>query len=233
MDVLVINTVLVLLSLFGLVDCFWGCRIFKVILQIFGFVIGAGAGAALGLGLSNGNFAVALFAGLLGGLLGAVIIVALRALGIFLIGAFLGLLAGSLLMMAGLRLNPVFLLVVAVIGGILCLVLDKLMIIVATAFGGAWFSVFGFASVFLGNFGALWGLLLGSRAVYGAGGFLSMLVLMWLALGVIGILVQYGIIPLQQYATDRLPLEELLKKWELPKASVETPESINHQFSVR
>ena len=211
MEAVVMNAFIVVVGLFGLFECFWGYRLFNITLRIFGFLLGAAVGSGLGLGFTNGNAIAAIFAGLLGGVILSVIIVALRKLGIFMIGACLGLLVGSLFALAGLNHILVFVML-AIAGGILAVVMDKLMIILSTAIGGAWLAVFGIANLFIGNANFLPNLVFGSQA-RGMSALLIALVLAWIALSVVGILVQYEKIPLQQYVMDRLPIEQLRKKW--------------------
>lgn len=211
MEAVVMNAFIVVVGLFGLFECFWGYRLFNIILRIFGFLIGAAIGGGLGVGFTQGNAIAGIFAGLLGGALLSAVIVALRKLGIFLFGASLGLLLGSLLALAGLNHILVFVML-AIAGGILAVVMDKLMIILSTAIGGAWLAVFGIANFFIGNANFLPNLVFGSQA-RGMSALLIALVLAWMALSVVGILVQYEKIPLQKYLMDRLPIEQLQKKW--------------------
>ena len=211
MEAVGMNALIVVVGLFGLFECFWGYRLFNIILRIFGFLIGAAIGGGLGVGFTQGNAIAGIFAGLLGGALLSAVIVALRKLGIFLFGASLGLLLGSLLALAGLNHILVFMML-AIAGGVLAVVMDKLMIILSTAIGGAWLAVFGIANLFIGNANFLPNLVFGSQA-RGMSALLIALVLAWIALSVVGILVQYEKIPLQQYVMDRLPIEQLRKKW--------------------
>ena len=98
---------------------------FNIVLRIFGFLIGAAIGGGLGVGFTQGNAIAGIFAGLLGGALLSAIIVTLRNLGIFLFGASLGLLLGSLLALAGLNHILVFVML-AIAGGVLAVVMDKI-----------------------------------------------------------------------------------------------------------
>jgi len=205
------NAIVLLVSLFGLFECMWGYRLFNIILRIFGFGVGATIGASLGLGFSDGNPFVALFAGLLGGIFIAAIIVLLRKLGIFLIGAFLGVLVGFLLAAAGLKSLTVSV-ILAVAGGVLAIVIDKLMIILSTAIGGAWLTIFGVSSIFIGNTDMMQNILFGSQKG-GMGALFIVLVMLWIGLSAVGILVQYEKIPLQKFMMERLPIEQLQKKW--------------------
>ena len=124
----------------GLADCFFGYRIFKIILGLMGFAVGAMFGGMAGYNVSSGEGTVAFVAGAIGGLMGAMLFVHLFYIGVFLMGAALGvvLTAGGVAAAQGHELEPVVLLVAAVIGGVIALVLQKLVIIVSTSFSGAW-----------------------------------------------------------------------------------------------
>src|SRR3954451_20284934 len=77
----------VLLLLGGAVSCFAGYRLFKVVLGIYGFILGAGlASSAMG----SSNTIGMVIAALAGGLVGAVILVFAYFVGIALVGAGLG-----------------------------------------------------------------------------------------------------------------------------------------------
>ena len=86
------------------------------------------------------------------------------------------------------------LMILAVMGGIAALLLRKLMIIVATGFGGAWSVVTGIAfftmeAIDRTNIVELF---------WPGGRHLFPIVLCWLALGIVGVMVQYKVVPLSQ-----------------------------------
>ena len=130
------------LLLGGAVSCFAGYRLFKIVLGIYGFILGAGL-ASSAMGASNTlGMVVAAFAG---GLVGALILVFAYFIGIALVGAGLG----ALLLHVGwgyVRTGDppaIAVIAVAVIGAIGAMVLQRYVIVVATAFGGAWTMVLG------------------------------------------------------------------------------------------
>ena len=130
------------LLLGGAVSCFAGYRLFKIVLGIYGFILGAGL-ASSAMGASNTLGMVV--AALAGGLVGALILVFAYFIGIALVGAGLGALLlhiGWGYVRAG---DPpaIAVIVVAVIGAIGAMVLQRYVIIVATAFGGAWTMMLG------------------------------------------------------------------------------------------
>ena len=100
--------------------------------------------------MSNGNSLVVLAAGLVAGVVGAALFVVLYYIGVFVIGASLAVfLAVGLGIVANVQpLPPLALLIAAAIGGVLALVLQKFVIILSTAFSGAWSVVSGIAWLF-------------------------------------------------------------------------------------
>lgn len=177
--------------LIGVVQCFWGYRLFRFVLGIVGFLIGAALGWAIGLSFIGEQWG-AILGAILGGLIGAGLFSALYFLGVFVMGAFLGAILGATLLgVAGLDQIPVVLIVLAVIGGIIAVVFQKAMIILSTAFSGSWSAVTGIA-YFLGGGYAWAGLAGGLRRT----GWPTILVLLaWIALGVVGSVVQFRTAP--------------------------------------
>ncbi len=121
----------------GLLDCFFGYRIFKVTLTVLGGLIGVlvgqAAGAALGLGQA-GQIGTMLAGGLLGaGLVFLLYIAAVFVAG-FLFGATLGiLLLANFHQMVALLSGGVM----GVIGGFLAVKLQRVLLILSTALLGA------------------------------------------------------------------------------------------------
>jgi hypothetical protein len=170
----------------GAIECFFGYRIFKIILGIVGFVAGAALGAMIAAATSDTE-AVVWLAAVVGGLIGAGLAVGLYFIGIFLLGAVVGVLLGYALFAA---MNsepvPVVILILAVIAGIVAVAFQKLMIIGSTAFGGAWSVVSALAS-FIAPVNPLNPQTLARLNR----GLLAGVVVGWLALGIAGAVVQY------------------------------------------
>jgi len=190
----VLNVIIGLGILVGAIQCFFGYRIFKFILGLTGFLVGGALAAAIGYALSQEE-AVALLAGLVGGFIGAALMVALYFIGIFLIGAFLGGVLGAVLFaVAGSNPEPAVLLILAVIAGVVALVFQKFMIIISTGFGGAWSIVIGIAYFTTGAIDPT-----NIERLFRSGGsHLYAIVLCWLALGIVGVIVQYKLIPTEE-----------------------------------
>jgi hypothetical protein len=134
------------LILGGVVSCFFGYRLFRIVLAIFGFILGALAASSV-FGVSDTGPMIV--AALVGGLIGAGILFAAYFVGVALIGAGLGAATANLLFSASDR-DPHFLVVVffAVAGAAAAMYLQRYFIIVGTAFGGAWTLIVGAMAVF-------------------------------------------------------------------------------------
>lgn len=134
----------------GLLNCFFGYRLFRVLLGIWGFVAGTAATMALLQG-AHVDPLVQIVAAILGGIAGAVLVSVLYLVGVFLFGAGFGLLVASLLQQhlhapAAWPLT----LVLAAAFGVAALVLQRPLITLFTAFGGAWVVVAGVAAAIAG-----------------------------------------------------------------------------------
>ena len=126
----------VVVAVVGLMACVAGFRLLRYVLAAFGFIIG-GLAASSVLGASETAYMVGAF--ILGGLAGAVIMVAASFIGVALVGAGLG--------AAGVTLawnwlpgdpHPYVVILASVAGAWLATWLQRYVTIVGTAFGGAW-----------------------------------------------------------------------------------------------
>jgi hypothetical protein len=185
----------------GLVECFFGYRIFMVTLAIIGFLIGVVVAGVIGATQSH-EAAVVLLSAVMGGFIGAILMLVLHFVGVFVLGAILGGILGALLCAAAnSHIEPAVLMIPAVMGGIAALLVRKFMIIMATAFSGSWNVVAGIAyftaiAIDRGNI---------LEVFWPGGGYLFPRVLCWLALGIFGVIVQYKIVPLSP--TEQIELE--------------------------
>ncbi len=128
---------LVLIGL-GLVSCFFGYRLFRVLLGIWGFISGTVLGLSLTAGPGTGP-TLQILAALVGGVLGAVVVSVLYLLGVFLFGAGFGWLIASMITQHwAAPSGRVLAIVLACLGGLAALSLQKPLIMVSTALGGAW-----------------------------------------------------------------------------------------------
>jgi len=181
----------------GVVYCFFGYRFFKVILAILGFISGAYMAAAIGFNLLGREQAVlVILAGLAGGVIGAVLVVVFYFIGIFLLGAWLGSLLGILLTGGGeSTLEIAIILVLPLIGGVVALMLQKLMIVISTALSGAWAIVSGVIHFLGGARGPIRPFQYhpNLRALRSMGVWGYAMLLCWVLLGIAGMVVQYRI----------------------------------------
>jgi hypothetical protein len=184
----------ILLVLGGALACFAGYRLFRIVLGIYGFIGGAMLASST-MGVSNTTGMIA--AALIGGVIGAVVLVFAYFVAIALVGAGLGAFVahvGWSYVGTG-DPPPALIIVFALIGSIAAMVLQRYVIIVATAFGGAWTVIVGGLAVS------------GDRGAARAASVASVWILYpltpapgqrwvpvaWIALGLIGTGVQLGI----------------------------------------
>lgn len=122
----------------GVLVCFFGHRLLKVVLGLVGFAAGAVAAGGLALLLSSGTQIVLLVASLIGGVLGTLILLWAFKVGVFLVGACGGVLLGGVLSasVSGV-VQLVVIGVLALLGGLLAFRLQRVVIGLATAVIGA------------------------------------------------------------------------------------------------
>ncbi len=183
----------VILLLGGLLSCFAGYRVFRVVLGIYGFILGAlVASSAMG----TDHTIWMIVAAVVGGLIGALILIAAYFVGVALIGAGIGALVANLAGAAlGREPHIVVVIVLAVAGALAALALQRYVIIGATAFGGAWTAIVGAL--------ALAGDRVAARAAARNDVWLAYpftpapgqrwVIVAWIVLGVVGVIVQLGV----------------------------------------
>ena len=131
----------IVLLLGGIVGCFFGYRLFRIVLAITGFIVGAGLASSI-FGMSDTWPMIA--AAVVGGLIGAAILFFAYYAGVALTGAVLGAVVANVAFAAGDRAPSVLAVIaLAVIGAALAMYLQRYFIIVGTAFGGAWTMIVG------------------------------------------------------------------------------------------
>ena len=181
------------LFLAGAVSCFAGYRLFKLVLGIYGFILGAGLASSA---MSASNTIGMIAAALAGGIVGALILVFAYFIGIALVGAGLGALVlhfGWSYVRTG---DPPALAVIgmALLGAIAAMVLQRYVIVMSTAFGGAWTMILGAL--------ALAGERVAARTAHSqpvwilyptAASAARWVPIAWVALGVVGAAVQLGV----------------------------------------
>ena len=125
----------------GIVACFAGYRFFRIVLGIFGFILGA-LFASSAMGTEHTTWMI--LAALAGGVVGSLILIAAYFVGVALLGAGIGALVASLIW-ASLGREPGALVVIlfSIAGALGALALQRYVIIGATAFLGAWTIIVG------------------------------------------------------------------------------------------
>jgi hypothetical protein len=120
----------------GLVACFAGYRLFKYVLAIFGFILGALAASSI---WGAGDTTQMVLSAIGGGLVGALLMFAAYFLGVAIVGAGLGALLANIIwrQIEG-DPHPFAVILFAVAGALVATWLQRYVIIFGTAFGGAW-----------------------------------------------------------------------------------------------
>jgi hypothetical protein len=137
-----------ILLLGGLLACFAGYRVFRVVLGIYGFILGALLASSI-VGTEHTLWTILASLGI--GALGALVLIGAYFVGVALIGAGLGAgLANVIWAWVGGEPHVIVVIVLAIAGALGALALQRYVIIVATAFGGAQTTVVGAAAI-LGN----------------------------------------------------------------------------------
>lgn len=178
----------IILAVGGLLACFAGYRVFRIVLGIYGFILGALV-ASSAMGADQTWYMVA--AAIAGGLIGAVILILAYFVGVALIGGALGALVANLAWAAfGREPGLIAVIIFAVVGALGALALQRYVIIVATAYGGAQTAVVGGAALLAARSADA-----ASHAVYRVYPIdpvpgTRMDLLAWLVLGTIGLVVQ-------------------------------------------
>jgi hypothetical protein len=139
----------IVLLLGGLISCFAGYRVFRVVLGFFGFVLGALLASSI-MGTEQTLWMIG--AALVGGLVGALILVAAYFVGVALLGAFIGAVGVAHPLWAAFGREPHIVVVIlfAIAGALAAMALQRYVIIVGTAFGGAQTAIVGFSAL-MGN----------------------------------------------------------------------------------
>lgn len=133
----------------GLLACFAGYRLFRVVLGVYGFILGALVASSL---MGTDQTLWMIVAAIAGGLVGAVILVAGYFVGVALIGAGIGAFVANLLWAAmGREPGLIPVLILAIAGALAALVLQRYVVVVATAFGGAQTAIVGGAGLLGGR----------------------------------------------------------------------------------
>ena len=135
----------VILLLGGLLACFAGYRVFRVVLGIYGFILGALLASSI-VGTEDTLWMIG--AAILGGAVGALILIGAYFVGVALLGAGLGATAAHLLFTSlGREPGAIAVIALSILGALAALWLQRYVIILATGFGGAQTAIVGAAAL--------------------------------------------------------------------------------------
>ena len=138
----------IVLLIGGIVACFFGYRLFRIVLAFAGFALGALLASSV---VAASDTWAMLIAAVVGGLIGAGVLLAAYFVGVALTGAALGAVAANLMFAAtGQDPHYMVLILLTLLGAAAAMYLQRYFIIVGTAFGGAWTVIVG-AMALLGN----------------------------------------------------------------------------------
>lgn len=182
----------VLLVIGGLLSCFAGYRYFRIVLILYGFILGVLIATSI---VGAGSTPQLVVAAIVGGLLGALILYWAYFVGVALVGAALGaFIVHAIWAQLGRDPHPAVVIILAVAGAAAAMVLQRYVIIVATAFGGAWTSIVGGLAL-LGNAGARKAAATGDVWVvypFSPRPEDRWVMIVWVVLGLFGMLTQLG-----------------------------------------
>jgi hypothetical protein len=133
----------VVLLVSGILACFAGYRLFKFVVAVYGFILGAAMMSSM-MGVTSTSGMV--LAAIVGGTAGAIILVLAYFVGVALVGAGFGVLVAHVgwSYLRGTSEPPLAAIVgFAVLGAVGSMLLQRYVVIVATAFGGAWTALLG------------------------------------------------------------------------------------------
>lgn len=181
------------LTIGGLLACFAGYRLFRLVLTVYGFIFGAAMASSM---MGTSNTVGMVLGALVGGLIGAAILFLAYFVGVALVGAAFGAAVAHILW-SGAASDPHPLLVVAlsIAGAFGAMAVQRYVIIAATAFGGAWTLIVGVL--------ALWGDRAAAAAAENGSVWIlypldpsprrRMLLVGWIAVSIAGLITQLGV----------------------------------------
>lgn len=141
-----INGVIASTVAIGALYCFLGYRTLRFVLGLTGFLIAGGVAATLANWISEGNQIAIMIALLVGGVCGALALYFIYKAGVFLMGLLgAAVIAHNLLEGRPESWMPLAVLGLAVVGGLIALLIERPVLILATASLGSWIVVSGIA----------------------------------------------------------------------------------------
>jgi hypothetical protein len=142
----------VVLALGGLLACFAGYRLFRLVLGVYGFILGAFITTSM---MGSANVWTLVLAAVVGGLVGAILMIAAYFMGVGLVGAGLAALAVHVVWrVIGGEPPTAVLVIVCVVGALGALSAARYVVVFGTALAGAWTLILG-ALALMGHHEAL------------------------------------------------------------------------------
>ena len=185
-----LNTLSGFTFIIGIIECFFGYRMLKLVLGVTGFIIGGLLCARMVFDTIGNNPLIAIIAGLVGGTIGSSLMIVFFVFGLFILGAALGYLLGGAITAAILgSAYPVIAIPLAIVGGFVTISKHKSMIIISTSFIGAYLIVFS-----VGKFIGMPNTIFGFQQFHGLrdiGGQFFVMLLICILVGIVGIFVQH------------------------------------------
>ena len=182
------NTFAIALIASGVITCFWGYRLFKVVLGVTGFVTGGTLAWTVLTEAGYGEM-VTVVGTFLAALLGAAAMFSLFFAGVFLFGCSMGLLmAVAILSLLGGELNVVAVSIFSSVSGLVTLWFRKVLVVASTALTGAW-SVLSGVAYLVGDLDLI-GSLANPELLRTQGGLFYAVMALWFSIGMSGIAVQ-------------------------------------------
>jgi hypothetical protein len=133
----------------GAIACFAGYRLFRLVLGVYGFILGALVASSI---VGTGDAWTIILAALAGGAVGALILLVGYFVGVALVGAGVGALLITVAWKPfGGEPHWAALLAAAALGAIAAMSFQRHVIIIATAFVGAWTMLAGASTLMLGK----------------------------------------------------------------------------------
>ena len=126
----------------GTLYCFLGYRTMRFVIGLTGFLLAGSVAGGVALWLSDGHVLATLISFVIGGICGAFALYFLYRTGVFLVGMLgAGLVANNILENTGETWVPLAVMGLGVIGGLIALIVEKPVMLVATSVLGAWMLV--------------------------------------------------------------------------------------------
>ena len=183
----------VVLVVGGAIACFAGYRLFRFVLTVYGFILGALI-ASSAMGASN-TFGM-IVAAVAGGVVGAFVLFLAYYVGVALVGAGLGaLLVHVVWTQIGGDPHPLIVIFFSVAGAIAAMALQRYVIIAGTALGGAWTLIVGGLAL-AGDRGALTAATVGDVWIlypFDPAPGRRWVLPAWIGLSLLGLVVQLGL----------------------------------------